>query len=52
MMIVSLIKPGRIYSYDAYTTCLSVYKSRTLKSMGLETANVDAIDAESVAKVW
>merc|ERR1719244_597897 len=49
-MIVSLLRPGRVYSYSRLTSCLPVYKSRTLRSLGIDTPPTDIINADSVAK--
>lgn len=50
-MIVSLLNTGQIYSYDRYSTCLRVFKNRTVKSIGLEVAPISMINADTVAKV-
>merc|ERR1719242_2236690 len=49
-MIVSLLRPGRVYSYSHLTSCLPVYKNRTLRSLGIDTPPTDIINADSVAK--
>merc|ERR1719242_2751131 len=49
-MIVSLLRPGRVYSYSHLTSCLPVYKNRTLRSLGIDTPPTDIINAHSVAK--
>ena len=50
-MIVSLLRPGKIYSYSSFSSCLPVYKNRTLRSLGIDTKPTDCINAETVAKV-
>eukprot|EP00483_Globobulimina_turgida_P008998 UN09016 len=49
-MIVSLLRPGNIYSYSNFTSCLPVYKNRTLRSIGIDTKPINIINAETVAK--
>merc|ERR1719334_1847441 len=49
-MIVSLLRPGKVYSYSQFSSCLPVYKNRTLRSMGIDTKPVNIINAETVSK--
>mmetsp|Transcript_10219 Transcript_10219/g.16460 ORF Transcript_10219/g.16460 Transcript_10219/m.16460 type:complete len:329 (-) Transcript_10219:1158-2144(-) len=49
-MIVSLLRPGKVYSYSHFSSCIPVYKNRTLRSIGIDTKPVDIINAETVAK--
>eukprot|EP01084_Bolivina_argentea_P252864 424582_1 len=49
-MIVSLLRPGKIYSYSNFASCLPVYKNRTLRSIGIDTKPINIINAETVAK--
>ena len=48
-MIVSLLRPGKVYSYSNFSSCLPVYKNRTLQSMGIDTKPINIINAETVA---
>lgn len=49
-MIVSLLRPGKIYSYSNFTSCIPVYKNRTLRSIGIDTKPINIINAETVSK--
>merc|ERR1712129_493235 len=49
-MIVSLLRPGKVYSYANFSSCLPVYKNRTLRSLGIDSQPIDCINAETVAK--
>merc|ERR1719410_2714271 len=49
-MIVSLLRPGKVYSYSNFSSCLPVYKNRTLRSLGIDSQPIDYINAETVAK--
>merc|ERR1712083_643000 len=42
--------PGKVYSYSKLSSCLPVYKNRTLRSLGIDTPPTDIINADSVAK--
>ena len=50
-LIVSLIRANKIYSYDQLSTCIPVFRNRTLRSMGINVDPLDALNAETVAKV-
>merc|ERR1712194_853953 len=49
-MIVSLLRPGKVYSYANFSSCLPVYKNRTLRSLGIDSQPIDCINADTVAK--
>eukprot|EP01083_Nonionella_stella_P051655 137162_1 len=49
-MIVSLLRPGKVYSYSNLSSCFPVYKNRTLRSIGFDTKPTNIINAETVAK--
>lgn len=50
-LIVSLIRANQVYSYDQYSTCLKVTRNRLFRSMGFNFEPIDAINAETIAKV-
>mmetsp|Transcript_32641 Transcript_32641/g.52940 ORF Transcript_32641/g.52940 Transcript_32641/m.52940 type:complete len:319 (+) Transcript_32641:18-974(+) len=49
-MIVSLLRPGKVYDYTQFSTCIPVYKNRTLRSIGIDTQPVNMISADAVVK--
>ena len=49
LLIVSLIRANKIYSYDSLKTCLNIYKNHTLRSIGINTKPINAINSETIS---